>query len=255
MKRGAGATPHNKMGCWRLECWSNNSANSHLSPGPFNRRALCSCLVPQCSHPPYRPRHQRRLANCDLMPAPYTSGQPSNPRRHPTCWASLRWSHSAPLSAHPSIECERTAPPIETPICTSRTTSHQFIWQQQHRCGAVGESPMECGVDGQPHKTPHFHPRHRHPPIPEWPSQEEAGSGLTASAPGSGVSSPACTNGVWLLCGLWVWRRRTNRRPCCPPMSNPSTSLWTARPDGSRRSDNRMFAQHLPRNLTWPRCG
>ena len=35
-----------------------------------------------------------------------------------------------------------------------------------------------------------------HPP-PEWPSQEEPGSGLTASAPVSDVSAPACTNGVW----------------------------------------------------------
>jgi len=31
------------------------------------------------------PRHQRRLANSDWMPASYTSGQPSNPRRHSTC--------------------------------------------------------------------------------------------------------------------------------------------------------------------------
>jgi len=111
------------------------------------------------------------------MPASYTCGQPSNPRRHPTCCTSPQWSHtvssmpccgawtSASLGAHPSIECERTAPQIETPICTRRTTSHQFIWQQQqqHTCGALGGLPMECGVDGQPHKTPHFHPRHRHP--------------------------------------------------------------------------------------------
>ena len=33
--------------------WSNNSANSHPSPGAFNRRLLRACLVPQCSHPPY----------------------------------------------------------------------------------------------------------------------------------------------------------------------------------------------------------
>jgi len=40
--------------CWLwLGCWSNNVANSHLSPGPFDCRVLCSCLVPQCSHPPY----------------------------------------------------------------------------------------------------------------------------------------------------------------------------------------------------------
>ena len=32
---------------------------------------------------------------------------------------------------------------------------------------------------------------------PQWPSREEPGSGLTASAPVSDVSAPACTNGVW----------------------------------------------------------
>ena len=79
-----------------------------------------------------------------------------------------------------------------------------------------------------------------HPP-PEWPSQEEPGSGLTASSPVSDVSAPACTNGVWPFCGLWG-RRRTNRRPCRPSMSNPSTSPRTTRPDGSGWWDNRMAA-------------
>jgi len=148
----------------------------HLSPGAFNHRVLRSCLVTQCSYTPYRPVHQRPLANCDWMPASYTSGQPSNRRRRPTCWASSQCSHTAsstqchgawtpaPLSAHPSIECRCTAPQIETPICTRRTTTHQFIWQQQHTCGALGRLPTEGGVDGQPHKTPHFHPWHRRSP-------------------------------------------------------------------------------------------
>jgi len=35
-----------------------------------------------------------------------------------------------------------------------------------------------------------------------------------------------------LLCGLRVACRRTNRRICCLPMCNPSTSSWTARPTG-----------------------
>ena len=29
-------------------------------------------------------------------------------------------------------------------------------------------------------------------------------------------------------CSLWVWRRRTDRWPCCPSLPNPSTSLWGA---------------------------
>ena len=80
------------------------------------------------------------------MPASCTSGQPSNPSRHPTCWASSQSCHTisrtpchggwtpAPLSARPSIGCSCTAHQIETPICTRRTT-HQFFWQ--HTCGAV----------------------------------------------------------------------------------------------------------------------
>jgi len=138
-------------------------------------RVLRACLVPQCSYLPHQPCHQQRLANCDWIPAFYTSRQRCNPRRHPTCWASSQWSHtvssmpchgawtSAPLSAHLSIKCKRTAPQIVTPICTCCTTSHQFIWQQQHTCGVVGGSPMECRVGGQPHKTPHFYPWHWYP--------------------------------------------------------------------------------------------
>ena len=58
-----------------------------------------------------------------------------------------------------------------------------------------------------------------------------------------------------LLCVLWVWHRRTNRWPCCPPMSNPSTSPWTARPEGSGQWDNWTAAHHLPQNLAWPSSG
>ena len=51
--------------CWlRLECWRNNVANSHISPGPFNRRVLRFCLVPQCSYLPHWLRHQQCL--CEL---------------------------------------------------------------------------------------------------------------------------------------------------------------------------------------------
>ena len=92
------------------------------------------------------------------MPASYTSGQRSNSRRYPTCWASSQRKHtisrtpchgawtSAPLSAHPTIECCCTASQIKIPICTLRTAIHQFFWQQQHTWGAVDGSSMERGV-------------------------------------------------------------------------------------------------------------
>ena len=35
------------------------------------------------------------------------------------------------------------------------------------------------------------------PTLPEWPSQEQRGSDLIASAPVSDVSAPACANGMW----------------------------------------------------------
>ena len=133
------------------------------------------------------PRHQRRLANSDWMPASSTSGQPSNPRRHSTCWASCQRSHtiarkpcrgswiSAPVSAHQCIVCCCTVPQIVTPICTRRTATHQLLWQQQHTCGAVGGSSMECGVGGQPHKTPHFNSRHRYPHLRNDPPNKSLG--------------------------------------------------------------------------------
>jgi len=42
---------------------------------------------------------------------------------------------------------------------------------------------------------------------------------------------------------------RTNRRPCRPPLSNPSIPPRTTWPDGSGRWDNRTAAQHLPQYL------
>ena len=131
-------------------CWGNNVANNHLSPGPFNSKVMRLCPVPQCSHLPRWSCHQRRLANCDWMPAPYTSRQSSYAREHWICWVSSQRSHTvssttchgawkfAPLSAHLSIEWKCTASQIETPICSRRTTIHQLISRQQKKCGSLG---------------------------------------------------------------------------------------------------------------------
>jgi len=131
-------------------------------------------------------------ANCGSMPA---SNLPCFVAMEPHCLyhAVPGWS-PAPLSARMSIRCKCMAPQIETPICTHRTTTYQFIWQQQHIYGTMGGSPMECGVGGQPYKTLHFHPWHRHPP--PW-------------------NDPPKTAGVRLN------RLRTNWRLCCPPVSYP----------------------------------
>ena len=36
-----------------------------------------------------------RIVTADRMSSSYTSRQPSNSRRYPTCWASSQWSHTA----------------------------------------------------------------------------------------------------------------------------------------------------------------
>jgi len=90
--------------------------------------------------------------------------------------------------------------------------------------------------------------------LPEWPWPEQHGSGLTASAPMSDISILLTQMGYGPFCDLWVWCRRTDRRPCCP-LSNPLTSPWTTRPEGSEWWDNRMAAQHLHLDLVRPSSG
>jgi len=143
---------------------------------------------------------------------------------------------------------------IEPPICTRRTTTRQFIWQQQHTCGALGGSPMECGVGGQPHRVPYFHP---HNDTHSQNDPRKNSLGLAQLPPHRCRTFPLLLvqMGYVLFCGLLVELRRINRRPCCPPMSNPSTSSWTAWPGGSGRWDNWMAAQHLPRDLVRPSSG
>ena len=64
----------------RLGCCSNNVANSR--PSAFNRSVLSSCLVSQCSCPPYRHRHQRRLRPTPADNLPILAGiQPAELRR------------------------------------------------------------------------------------------------------------------------------------------------------------------------------
>ena len=205
--------------CWLwLGCWSNNVANSHTSPGPFDCRVMHSCLVPQCSHPPYWPHHQRRPANCDWMSASYTSGQPSNSRRHPNL---MRFVAEEPHYFQDAVPwsldtCSTQRSPVhlvqlhsalnrDTYLYPSVFLSsvYMFFWQQlisfsDNNIHAAQWADPQWNAEWveNPTRLPTSIPdpgTH----TPEWPSQEEPESGSTASAPVSDVSAPACTNGVW----------------------------------------------------------
>jgi len=98
------------------------------------------------------------------------------------------------FTAHLSTEWKYTVSQVDTPICTRRTTTHQFIWQQQHTCATLGGSRMRRGCT-----TPRdsvFSSGTLAPILGEWSFQEQYGFDLTASTPLSDVPTPAGTNGV-----------------------------------------------------------
>jgi len=127
----------------------------------------------QCSYPPYSSFHHRRLAVYDWMlrtsPADnltiLADIQPAELRRRGAMLSLARRAMDLGHLLHSRLTCPSSsnAPHIETPICIRRTTTHNFILQQQNTCVTLRGSPMECGEDEQPYKTPYFHPRHPHP--------------------------------------------------------------------------------------------
>ena len=176
--------------------WSagKQRCEQHPGHGPFDSRVLRSCLVQQCKHLPHWHCRQRRLLNCDWMPASYNSRQPSHSRRHIIGWA---WS-------------ER---------------SHTFSSTSYHRTGYLLHSVLTChrvGIQGISNRDTLLHPPHNNssvhltaielrrsgqitdvmrsgwttlwdsvfsfstsaPTLLEWPFHEHRGSDLTASLGG-----------------------------------------------------------------------
>jgi len=204
--------------CWlRLGCWSNNSANSHPSPGSFNRRVLSSCMVPQCSCPPHRPRHQRRLANCDWMPVSYTSGQPSHPCRHPSCWVSLHWSHT--VSSTPSWS-----------LNTCSTQRSPFYRVQMH---------------GASNRDPHLYPPHSNSSVHLTITTYVRRTRRITNGMRSRLTTPQDS-------AFWSPTLGTRTHVATHPR-RAWLRLNCLR--GSGRWDNRMAAQHLPRDLVQPSSG
>ena len=135
----------------------------------------------------------------------------------------------------------------------SNRDTHLF---PQHNISSVPlRSPMECVVGEQRYKAPHFHPRHRHPPPRNDHSKKSLWVRPNRLRTGVGCFRSCLYKWDIASSATWVWRRRTNCRQCCSLMSNPPTSPWIAWPDGSGRWDNRMAAEHLPRDLVRPSSG
>ena len=208
----------------QLECWSNNFANSHPSPCAFNCRVLHSCLEPQCSYWPYQPRHQWCLGNCDWMPASYTSGQPSNP-----CSIQLAKLHCSGTTLslarcameprhllHLALTCPSSA------NAWRLKSRHPFVLAAQQLI-SLSDNTM-CAVHWANHQwnvetTPQDSAFSSLAPTrSEWPSQEEPGSGLAASAAVLDVSAPACANGVWP--SLWPVSVAQKNKPSTMLSSN-----------------------------------
>jgi len=211
-----------------LGCWSKDVARSHRGSGAFKSRVLRSWIENQSLHASHTSCHQPPLANCDWMIASNTSGQYSYHRRHPTCWASWQGRHT--VSSTP-CHGAGTPAPLWHPFVTTTQQPFSYLTTAKLRCyGRITD-----GVRNIWTLLPHSvlsSPRPA-PTILELPIQEEYGSGLTASSSMSHAPLLLSQMGSGILCGLCVWRRGTNRRPCRPRMSNPSTSPWTAWPDGS----------------------
>ena len=102
-------------------------------------------------------------------------------RKHPIYWASSQRSYTfsstpchgawtpTPLSVHLSIEWECTVSQIDTPICTSHTTTY-WVRLTTTEVRRSRQSPMECWVVAQHHETPYFHLRHPSWNGPAWKS-------------------------------------------------------------------------------------
>ena len=191
---------------------------SQPSTGPFNRRALLSCLMTCCSRPPHWSCHKRRLAICDWMPTSYTSVQPSYPRGHLTCWVSSQRSQHTVSSMRRAMRldiCSTWRPPSGNARCLKSRypfkLTAQFI-----------SSSDDNNIRAM------FWEDHRW--IAEW---LENTTRLYTFIPDIGTHSPGMalpTNSVSYVSALasqmryWPLLRFC---PCCPSLSNPSASPYS----------------------------
>ena len=114
---------------------------------------------------------------------------------------------------------------IGTPICTRRTTIHQFIWQQV-KCGTLGGSPKDAEWLQNTIRLRTFIPDIGIRP-PGMTLQRTAWVRLNRLRNGVGRFRCCLHKWAWPLLRL-VWRRGTDRWRC-PSLSKPAVLNWGAR--------------------------
>jgi len=172
--------------CWfRLGCWGNNVANSHLALGHSTAEYMRSSLVPQCSQ-----RLTDRVVNnalrsvtrcLHLTPAekfPIIAGiQPAELRRKIATLSLTRRAmepghllHSA-LTSSPSGNSRRLQ--LRHPFVPAAQFINSF--DDNNISAALWVVTEEYGVVGEHCKTPYAHPRHRHSPSCNGPAKNNVG--------------------------------------------------------------------------------
>ena len=180
----------------------------------------------------------------------------------PCQFATLSLARRAMVSdhlLHPELTCTSSGNARQLksrhPFVPRRKTTYQFIWRLQHACGTVDRSTMEGGVIGKDYETPYLCPWHRHPP--SWNSSAKK-SVVPAYPPQHWCRTfPLLLSQIGYMAHSAVWECGAENRlwPCCSSLSSPSTFPWSTCRDCAGQWDNRMTAQHLPRDQVRPNSG
>ena len=171
--------------CWLgLWCWGNNVANSHLSSGPFNPRVLRPCRC-RGAHTrlidPVIKDALQTVSGC-LRPTPTNNlpilvGIQSAELRGKGATLSLACRAIAPGHLlHTALTCPPSANArlLKSKHCLYPPQSNSSVHlTTKQKCGALGGSPMECGVDGEHHETPYCHLPTSGTILLWWPYQEQ----------------------------------------------------------------------------------
>jgi len=106
-----------------------------------------------------------RPTPADNLPT-FADIQPGELRRNGATLSPARRAMEPGHLLHSALTCPSSANArgikLRHPFLSA--AQHLISFSENNNIRAARWAPMECRVDGQPHKTLHFHPQHRHPP-------------------------------------------------------------------------------------------